>query len=62
MPLLLQVMDTARNIMNSSVVFPDGISELAKDFILSALSKHPGDRPTVREMLQHPWIQMFQVG
>ena len=55
-------MDTARNIMNSSVVFPDGISELAKDFILSALSKHPGDRPTVREMLQHPWIQMFQVG
>ena len=25
-----------------------------------ALKKHPGDRPTVMEMLHHPWIKTYQ--
>ena len=27
---------------------------------LQALKKHPGDRPTVMEMLHHPWIRTYQ--
>lgn len=40
-------------------LFPSGLSSLAKDFILRALSPHPIDRPTVRQMQQHPWITGF---
>ena len=36
------------------------MSELAKDFICQATKKHPGDRPTVMEMLHHPWVRTFQ--
>lgn len=42
------------------VEFPQRTSELAMDFILSCLEKHPGDRPTVIEMLQHPWMTTYQ--
>ncbi len=27
---------------------------------MQALKKHPGDRPTVMEMLHHPWIRTYQ--
>lgn len=57
-----QMIDTARNIIHAPVHFPDSISELAKDFIQQALRKHAGDRPTVLEMLHHPWVTMYQVG
>ncbi|MEW5311310.1 MAG: hypothetical protein WDW38_003037 [Sanguina aurantia] len=52
--------DTARNIICAQVEFPQRTSELAMDFILSCLEKHPGDRPTVIEMLQHPWMTTYQ--
>lgn len=55
------MIDTARNIISVNITYPSTISELARDFIASCLRKHPGDRPTVIEMLHHPWIQMFQV-
>jgi hypothetical protein len=27
---------------------------------LQALKKHPADRPTVMEMLHHPWVRTYQ--
>jgi len=55
-----QMIDTARNIISVNITYPAAISEYARDFISACLRKHPGDRPTVIEMLHHPWIQMFQ--
>lgn len=55
-----QMIDTARNIIHAPVQFPESVSEMARDFILQALQKHAGDRPTVIEMLHHPWITMYQ--
>ncbi|EFJ51314.1 hypothetical protein VOLCADRAFT_57472, partial [Volvox carteri f. nagariensis] len=37
-------------------IFPTSVSPMARDFILRALSPVPGDRPTVRQLLEHPWI------
>ena len=36
--------------------FPSSLSEPARDFIRAALSENPCDRPTVEQLLQHPWI------
>ncbi len=47
--------------MHSVPEFPAKISEFAKDFICQCLRKHPGDRPTVMELLHHPWVRTFQV-
>ena len=47
--------------MHSTPEFPEKMTELAKSFICQALKKHPGDRPTVIEMLHHPWIRSYQV-
>jgi len=47
-------------IIHSTPEFPEKISELAKSFIIAALQKHPGDRPTMMEMLHHPWIRSYQ--
>ncbi len=47
--------------MHSVPEFPEKISEFAKDFICQCLRKHPGDRPTVMELLHHPWVRTFQV-
>jgi serine/threonine protein kinase len=46
--------------MHSVPEFPAKISEFAKDFICQCLRKHPGDRPTVMELLHHPWVRTFQ--
>ncbi|EFJ46307.1 hypothetical protein VOLCADRAFT_32501, partial [Volvox carteri f. nagariensis] len=37
--------------------FPFGLSELARSFIATALQKDPEQRPTVQEMLGHPFIR-----
>ena len=33
-----------------------GISDEAKDFVRQLLQREPGERPTAREALQHPWL------
>ncbi|GLC41888.1 hypothetical protein PLESTF_000096600 [Pleodorina starrii] len=53
-------LDSVDRIMHSVPEFPGKISEFAKDFICQCLRKHPGDRPTVMELLHHPWIRTFQ--
>lgn len=46
----------------ASYSFPASMSAAASDFIARALAPHPGDRPTIRDMLTHPWITGAQVG
>jgi len=53
-------LDSVDRIMHSTPEFPEKMTELAKAFICQALKKHPGDRPTVIEMLHHPWIRSYQ--
>ncbi|GIL48763.1 hypothetical protein Vafri_5211 [Volvox africanus] len=53
-------LDSVDRIMHSVPEFPGKVSEFAKDFICQCLRKHPGDRPTVMELLHHPWIRTFQ--
>ncbi len=55
------MIDTARNIMGGKVAFPQELSQGAVDFITACLRKHPGDRPTVMEMLRLPWINIHKV-
>lgn len=38
-------------------VFPSKLSHLARDFVNSALSKEPTERPTIYELLHHPWCE-----
>lgn len=52
--------DSVERIMHGRPDFPEKTSELARDFICAALKKHPGDRPTVIEMLHHPWVASHQ--
>ncbi len=55
--------DSMERIMSgpSAVVFPRRMSEAARGFIGDALQMHPGDRPTVREMLLQPWVAQHSV-
>ena len=48
--------ETERRIRGLAPTFPRSMSAEASDFISRALAKHPGDRPTVHEMLAHPFI------
>ncbi|PNW75054.1 hypothetical protein CHLRE_12g498650v5 [Chlamydomonas reinhardtii] len=50
---------TEERINHSMPAFPAGMSEEAKAFVSSALSKHAAERPTILEMLHHPWIARF---
>eukprot|EP00879_Flechtneria_rotunda_P032650 GHRR01035900.1.p1 GENE.GHRR01035900.1~~GHRR01035900.1.p1 ORF type:complete len:126 (+),score=34.27 GHRR01035900.1:507-884(+) len=36
------------------------MSEPARDFITSVLHKNPDKRPSILQMLQHPWIRSYQ--
>lgn len=40
--------------------FPRGMSDNAREFILAALNKDPMQRPTIRELLVHPWIRVHR--
>ncbi|KAG2486070.1 hypothetical protein HYH03_015276 [Edaphochlamys debaryana] len=39
-----------------ALAFPGGVSGEARAFVTSCLELHPGDRPTVQQLLAHPWI------
>ncbi|KAG2426078.1 hypothetical protein HXX76_013266 [Chlamydomonas incerta] len=36
--------------------FPSSVSEPARAFVRACLQLHPGDRPTVPQLMQHEWI------
>lgn len=35
----------------------EGMSELSKDFVMEMLKRDPLDRPSVEELLSHPWLE-----
>ncbi|GLC67389.1 hypothetical protein PLESTF_000551000 [Pleodorina starrii] len=43
-----------------ALIFPASTSLRARDFISSALAERPEERPTARQLLQHPWMQLQQ--
>ena len=52
-------LDTHTSILNDEPQLPSTISSLASQFILAALQKNPSQRPTVVDLLKHPWIQQY---
>ncbi len=42
---------------NKTLAFPCSVSGPARDFVEQCLALHPGDRPTVKQLLAHPWVQ-----
>jgi hypothetical protein len=45
----------------TQVQYPSKMSDEQRDFVQWTLQRAPADRPTVAEMLQHPWVTMLQV-
>jgi len=53
---------TMKAIQSAEPVFQPGcMSELAQDFVRSCLVKRPSERPTIAQLLRHPWIRSFVV-
>lgn len=52
-------LETVRMILQCDPVLSPKLSANARDFIRSTLAKFPGDRPSVKELLQHPWVRQF---
>ncbi|GBF97654.1 aurora protein [Raphidocelis subcapitata] len=52
--------DITERIQRGIVHYPSKMSEEQRDFVEWALQRAPGERPTVAEMLQHPWITLHQ--
>ncbi|CAG8660492.1 3222_t:CDS:2 [Dentiscutata heterogama] len=49
---------TCRRIMCDDVNIPDHVSSEARNFILMVLQKIPFCRPSLEDILNHPWIRM----
>ena len=50
---------TAMLIVWGSPEFPDYVSAAAREFILMALQKDPEERPTMEELLRHPFLTNY---
>ncbi|KAG8519727.1 Aurora kinase A, partial [Galemys pyrenaicus] len=48
--------ETYKRISRVEFTFPDFVSEGARDFISRLLKHNPSQRPTLKEVLEHPWI------
>lgn len=47
---------TTHRIKNKEMQFPDYISNEAKDFVCHILQIDPNERPSIDQILEHPWI------
>ena len=52
--------DTMSKIIESKIVFASHVNDDAKDMINSILRADPEKRPTVVEILAHPWARRVQ--
>ena len=50
---------TLLNIKSKQVHFPPHLSPGAVDFIRGALNRDPARRPSIPELLEHPWLLHF---
>ncbi|XP_055963430.1 aurora kinase A [Sorex fumeus] len=48
--------ETYRRISRVEITFPDFVTDGARDLISRLLKHAPSQRPTLREVLEHPWI------
>ena len=48
--------ETYRRISRVEFTFPDCVPEGARDLISRLLKHNPSQRPTLKEVLEHPWI------
>jgi serine/threonine protein kinase len=48
--------EEAEAILRAAPTFPSGLSYAAVGFMKQALEKDPQKRPTVRQLLAHPWF------
>lgn len=51
--------DTYDSIMYKEPRLPSSISSQGKNFILAALNKNAEQRPSVLDLIRHPWIQQY---
>ncbi|WIA10385.1 hypothetical protein OEZ85_010577 [Tetradesmus obliquus] len=51
---------TEARIVSGVPHFPPTMSEAAKNFICAALRKNPEERPSVLEMVHHPWVELYR--
>mmetsp|Transcript_887 Transcript_887/g.2247 ORF Transcript_887/g.2247 Transcript_887/m.2247 type:complete len:534 (+) Transcript_887:477-2078(+) len=49
--------DTIKGILQGDADIPGFLSEGARDFIRVTLAKNPHQRPTVKQLMGHPWVQ-----
>ena len=51
--------ETYNDILHSKPQLPASMSSQCKSFILSALEKNATQRPSIADLLNHPWIQKY---
>lgn len=47
-----------KNILEVNISFPNDFPILAKNFILGVLKRRPEERMTIKEMLNHEWLDL----
>lgn len=53
--------ETYVRILKTTPRLPSHLSQHARDFVSQCLRKDPSHRPTVPQLLRHPWISFYQV-
>lgn len=61
-PLSILREATYTRILKLEPAIPAHLSNEAKAFIRAALKKEPAQRPSVHQLLRHPWLRAYQVG
>eukprot|EP00798_Chlamydomonas_sp_ICE-L_P015342 gene15342-21429_t len=51
--------NTEERIHNTTPSYPASLSEDARTFLVKSLSKNVAERPTIHEMLHHPWVETY---
>lgn len=51
--------ETYRKIINSDLKYPRYLSKEIREFISKLLVRNPEKRMTLKEALQHPWLQKY---
>ena len=50
--------DSDEQICNSTVVFPIKLTIDCEDIIRKCLKKQPNDRPSLEDLMNHPWMTL----
>jgi serine/threonine protein kinase len=53
--------ETYTRILKMQPHLPSHLSDQAKDFVSQCLRKEASQRPSVMQLLRHPWVKTYQV-